>query len=488
MKSIKARMTISLLSAILLLLALGTVTGYVSVRSWMITQFDQALLEKAHAFVGMMKKEHGDISFELHGDLMPDFRRKNRPEYFQIRTADGEPIGESHSLNGESMDWPKNIDSPPQIWDLRLPDGRNGRVAYIKVAPGIEQTDGVEEREERGSEHGHETKQQDAAESMTVQIMLARDRNELDNNLNLLLWGALGFSAIILLGVGLVIPVIVRWGLTPVMNMANHIQTVDSDTLNQRLSSAGVPRELQNIYANYNALLQRIEEAFLREKRMTADMAHELRTPIAELRALVDVSLKHPDDAKFALDALQDAHQVAIQMENIVSAMLTLARVEANIESLDTEAADLVALIHKQWHDVQDMGRHKSIEASLELPQTMPIHSNPAMLTCILRNLFENAFEYCPAKGIVDCRLTKTDSLVILELQNSNTTLKAGDLPHMLKPFWRKQESRTDDNHSGLGLSLAHALAKALSATIEVAIESNDDVKIRMYIPVNSGK
>jgi two-component system, OmpR family, heavy metal sensor histidine kinase CusS len=483
MRSIKARMTISLLTAMLLLLALGALTVYVSVRSWMLDQFDQALQAKAGALVGMMKNEHGDISFELNEVISPDFRRDNRPEYFQIRTADGKSIGNSRSLNGEGMAWPDSLDSASQIWNLRLPDGRMGRVIFLQVSPESEREDGGENREDE--EHGHSVSEQGAAGSNTVQIMLARNRKELDKNLRLLLGGALGFSVIMLLGVGFVIPIIVRQGLRPVTNMAGHIQKVDSNTLDQRLSGAGVPQELKTIYSNYNELLERIEEAFLREKRMTADMAHELKTPIAELRALADVSLKHPDDAGFALESLQDVNHVAIQMESIVSAMLTLSRVEAGIEPLDMVTVDLVALIDRQWHVLQDIGRRKSIVAELHLPEAMPIRSNPAMLTSILRNLLENAFEYCPEKGKVSCRLTESDSRAILELQNSNTTLKADDLPRMLKPFWRKQTSRTDDNHSGLGLSLVQALAQALSATIDVSISPDDDIIMRLDIPIN---
>jgi signal transduction histidine kinase len=486
MRSIRARMTVSLLTSMLLLLMLGTLLVYISVRSWMITQFDSSLLEKAQALIGMMGDEHGRVSFELHGDFMADFQRANNPEYFQIRTVDGSLFEKSRSLAGESFPWPESAAAAPLVWDQLLPDGRDGRFMFVRSArESGEGEDGESSGEGRG-EHGRLVMEAENSQLTSVRIIIARGREGLDKNLKYLLLGSLLFSAVMLLCVGLVIPLVVSKGLRPVVDMANQVKSINPDTLDNRLVSGGIPKELEEIYRNFNELLERIEKAFLREKRMTADMAHELRTPIAELRALADVSLRYPEDSEFTRETLQGALSISRHMGNIVSAMLSLARAEAGIADIEIETTDLVSVVRGEWESAMKSWKGKAIETSLELPESLSISSNPAMLKSIFRNLFENAFHYCPDQGKILCRLDIVDSDASFELENSDDTLCPGDLEEILNPFWRKESSRTDENHLGLGLSLVQALVRVLSGTIQFSLEEGNHFKSRLDLPGNS--
>ena len=121
-------------------------------------------------------------------------------------------------------------------------------------------------------------------------------------------------------------------GLSPLRRLADYTATIDSKSLGSRYNTAHLPDELQPVVRRLNELLERLEHAFAREKHLTADMAHELKTPIAEFRSLSEVALKWPDDAGFVNSALADACEISKQMDRIVSVLLALGRCESGIQ------------------------------------------------------------------------------------------------------------------------------------------------------------
>ena len=121
---------------------------------------------------------------------------------------------------------------------------------------------------------------------------------------------------------------IVRRSLNPLRTLASCTREIGPDNLHLRLPTNGLPTELTPICSCVNDLLDRLDQAFKRERRFTSDVAHELRTPIAELRALAEVASRYPNDPEFARNALRDAVGVAKQMQSLVTTLLALVRSE----------------------------------------------------------------------------------------------------------------------------------------------------------------
>jgi two-component system sensor histidine kinase QseC len=112
--------------------------------------------------------------------------------------------------------------------------------------------------------------------------------------------------------------------LRPLSSLAKRAETIHASSLQLRFPTDNIPVELLPIAQRLNDLLARLEASFAREQRFSADVAHELRTPIAELRTLAEVALKWPDDVNQA--ALKEALNIALQMESVATGLMALAR------------------------------------------------------------------------------------------------------------------------------------------------------------------
>jgi len=262
--SIRRRLTGWLLVGLFVILMTGGAIFYLSVRSVLLSEFDFA-------------DEH-----------MPSFERKDRPEYFQIWIGDaaveGESIERSESLDGTDLpDRTGPMDSP-EFWDLPLPGELPGRAVGIRFRPENESAD---VRSENFIRH----------ERDVVRLVIAKERTDLDGSLRAIGVTLLAVGTAILIFTALIVGFVVRLGLRPLDALGGRVGTIDAWTLSERLPAESMPVELRPICARLNELLARLEDSFRRERRFSANVAHELRTPIAELRSLAEVALKYPGDA-----------------------------------------------------------------------------------------------------------------------------------------------------------------------------------------------
>jgi two-component system sensor histidine kinase QseC len=225
-------------------------------------------------------------------------------------------------------------------------------------------------------------------------------------------------------------------------------------------------------------LLARLQASFERERRFSADVAHELRTPIAELRTLTEVALKWPEDLNTTRNALQDALAVALQMESIATGLLALARCEGGLLPVHLEPVFLQPLIKELSQPLSDQTRAKRITLSVVVPDDACWLADATLLRAIFTNLFSDAAQYCPAGGSV--RLTGGTKGERGQLQVSNTTddLGADDLPHLFERFWRKDPSRSSPEHCGLGLALTKAYAEALAMELRAELTNPREITL----------
>jgi two-component system sensor histidine kinase QseC len=167
--------------------------------------------------------------------------------------------------------------------------------------------------------------------------LVVLDASELDRMLNRLA-AALGIIGTSMLGltIAFVLRISSR-GLAPLEAVAQRASHIDEHTLDQRFPN-DIPIELRSICERLNDLLSRLQSAFARERRFSADVAHELRTPIAELRAIAEVALKWPTPDPEVVGAFQDVVAAAGQMQGIVDGLLAIARCEGGREPVAVES------------------------------------------------------------------------------------------------------------------------------------------------------
>ena len=217
---------------------------------------------------------------------------------------------------------------------------------------------------------------------------------------------------------------------------------------------------------------QRLEENFAMEQRFTANVAHELRTPLAELINMSEVALMWPDAPEIKESFYQDVLDSATQMHQVVNNLLALARCERGLLTLKLEPVDLVHEVKHTWERHQNLWHKKSITLALSGDEDWEIVSHQAELALILNNIISNGIEYSPQDAVIHIHMLKSQNLISIR-NRMEVPLSQQELKLMFQRLWRKEESRPCEQHSGLGMPLIKAYAEILN--LSVGVETRDE-------------
>lgn len=424
--------------------------------------------------LGQYLGENDEFGFAFDQAALPEFQPGPEPEYYQVWDEDGDMLAKSPSLENADLARPAAaIDRQAMLFDTVLPDGRAGRAMAFSFVPRFQgQAGGTNASGER------------------VWLVMARARTALDRTLRILLSGLLISEALLLAAAVLMVRWSVRKGLRPLDAVARQAARIDAGNLEGRFPTAGMPREMIPICTHLNELLDRLEAAFARERRFTADVAHELRTPIAELRSLAEVGLSSipglRDDENLA-QYFHDAKAIALQMERLVNTLLSLARCEAGQHTVEFKCSDLAAMLSDAWRPFADTARKRELKVRFDMPDHVHIETDPAMLNSLLTNLLSNAAVYTPRGGGIEIALEQKQDRVQLRIANTNDQLSQDDVPCLFEPFWRKDAARSDPSHSGIGLAVVAAYARALGIIIDASLPSGDRFQVALTCPKPRG-
>ena len=484
MRSIRRALSLPLVIGVPVLVLLGGGFSSWFVADRLSREFDSLLFIKARDLSALVQWRGGanrKIEFNFSDELMPEFSSETRPEYFELWTESGRVIERSRSLRGAHLlRSPKSIDAP-QIRKVELPDGRSGRLINLEFTPDGE--DVVPGRSARRTSNPRDSSNHHEAWVETpnarVHLALATSTVELDSLIQQVFGLYFGITALVTITIILWLRVVLQRGLQPLDDFANQVANIGTTNLSERLTVLQEIEELAPLKNRTNALLESIEAALVRERSFSANVAHELRTPVAELKCLAEVGLLNPLDSQGSRGFLVDAKQIAENMERIVEQLLSLAIIEAGVLESSRELFDPITL-------VDDVCASLSVNLNADQPQLITRLPTGALilgdlerLTLMLRNLLENAIQYSPPNTPVevDIEVTGRDCWS-LSVTNTAEGLRQEDLPLMYNRFWRKELSRTSGRHSGLGLALVKSFAQALQLEVTTNLAESGRLKI----------
>ena len=444
--SLKSRLT--LLLALATLIALGAAAWVVDWRadSEMQQRFDTALLARAQAVAELAHVDDGKVEFNPRGDPTAEFPGNASSSWYELR------CGETVVARTPQAPPPVANHARPYFTDARLADGRLLRVVAIRFSPSTD--DDVAP----------------AGPAMRCTLRYALDRGPLDGilgSLDLILLGSLfGACALVLL----LTPGLVRRGLRPLSVLAGAMADVGPDAPGRRLPESGT-RELAPLVGRFNDVLARMDAGLAREREFAAGLAHELRTRLAELHALVDVEMRYPS-GRDAHELLGEAGAIGAELEATVTALLQLTRLESGLELVQRESVALAPLLARARarHASAAATRGVRIELAASFEPAAVVRADAALLDIILDNLIGNAVAYAPANSVVtlDARTGE------LEVTNPAPALREEDLANFGRRFWRKDEG--GGGHAGLGLALIAAAARAQRMTLHFRLDDAHDL------------
>jgi two-component system sensor histidine kinase QseC len=439
MRTIRQQLTGKLLVGFAVPLVVGGLAVFLLTRAALLEQFDATLRAQAIAIVSAARQNGGSVEFEIPNSLERDTDR--HASFFQIWRTDGTTLRRSEPLRAPDLPLRYGSLERPRFWNLTLPSGVPGRAIGIKFTPSV-LTEVL------------------PSAPMHVILVVASDTDELDEALGDLAFALLGCGAALLTVIIVIVPRLLRRELAPLNALAERAASVNAESLATRFPTDGLPGELAPINTRLNDLLARLEQSFERERQFSADLAHELRTPVAELRSLAEVALKWPE----ARDANADRETLAIalQMEAIVTRLLALLRCERGQLPVATERVALGPLIKSVWQPFAIRAADKELTVTVNAIDGMEVQTDPVLLRSILTNLVDNAVEYTPRGGSMNIEAAVKDGQFLLRVTNTTECLAPEDLTHFFERFWRKESARSDSKHVGLGLSLTKGFCERL--------------------------
>lgn len=243
----------------------------------------------------------------------------------------------------------------------------------------------------------------------------------------------------------------VRSGVSPVNDLAHEVSEVDVTDLSYRVELAQLPEELRPVGEKLNDLLERIETAFARERRFSASAAHELRTPLAELKAILQVGDSMAEGNLKQM--FQDGDEVVQKMESLLVTLLTLMGGRSEELSLKEKSIHLVEFLQKRIEENAE--GYPDTQIALELDgANAQILADEGLLSRVMDNLINNALSYADEGTSVRVWSQLDNDRASIVVSNQCSLLEEGDREFLTEPFWRKDAARSGGEHLGLGLNL----------------------------------
>jgi two-component system heavy metal sensor histidine kinase CusS len=469
MQSLKSRLMYGMISGMVLLLIGFDLIVYHTISHAMFKQFDASLESAANlmsASVEQDDKEDNEIDFEFNVERIPEFVGGKKPAYYELWRDDGTVIRKSPSLGSNDLVWFKPVNHPHIFKTFRMKKGRPVRAIAVNFLPHTENDSNT------------------AYTSQPLVLVVARDTGKLLAQLRFLKYLLSIVSAGILGLAYIVAQVVVRQGLAPLSAVAAQIDNIRDDNLKSRITGENLPDEIVPIQKQLNSLLARLEASFERERAFNANVAHELRTPLAGMRSIIDVALTRNRDAAEYRCALSETLSVIDNMQTMVAKLLELARIENGRMTFSMERIRLAELVDKCWQPFSDKAAAAEIAFENHIDRDILWKSDAAGLSIIFSNLLNNAAEYTNPGGRIKVTAQKIDADIEMIFENTGNQLTEQQVKTVFDCFWQGDVSRSSTGvHSGLGLALVKRIVELLGGKIRAEVP-DDLFCIRIYLPL----
>ena len=284
-----------------------------------------------------------------------------------------------------------------------------------------------------------------------------------------LIWMTVGLSA---LATALLGAWAARSGLRPLRRMSAIASGVSAHSLNARLPEESMPSELAEMAHSFNEMLGRLDDAFQRLSAFSADIAHELRTPLSNLLTHTQVTLTRPRPIEDYREALHSNLEELQWMAQLVNDMLYLAKADHGLLMPKREALDLAAEADVLLEFFAPLAEDVRVTLNREGHGHMMGDRN--MLRRALSNLLDNALRFTPADGEVWVKIIDQPKGLSLTVENSGDGISKDLLPRLFDRFYRVDPARHEGSseHAGLGLAITQSIVNAHGGKIHCESEN----------------
>jgi two-component system sensor histidine kinase MprB len=454
--TISRRLALAAAAAVAVAVMGASVGAYFAVRSKLVGEVDAALTKRAH----VVQRLAANVDALFGPPLTPLVHTLTPPPQRTDRFGGAAGIGQYVAPDGSIVSLSES--------HARLPvDALTRRVAAGKASASFQDKDVA----------GLHLRVLSAPLRGGGAVELARPLDEVESTLNglILLLGAIAAGGIALAAV--LGGIVARTSLAPIRRFTARTEEIAAEhaRLGRRLPEDGQD-ELGRLARSYNSTLAALERSVAAQRQLVSDASHELRTPIASLKANLEVLLQRErldaaDERELTDDLVEQLDELTLLVEDVVE----LARNGDPAPRLQSVRLDeLVSEV------VQRMGRHAGdvrIELSTEGPSV--VAGEPERLGRAIRNLLENAVKWSPPHGVVEVSV-QGGTVVVAD---HGPGIDPSDLPRVFERFYRSAAARSTSG-SGLGLAIVKQVAEAHGGSVSAANAPGGGAELRFSLPL----
>ena len=295
-------------------------------------------------------------------------------------------------------------------------------------------------------------------------------------------WIGLVISALVSAGLGWLVA---GSGMRPIRQVTKVAASMSAKSLKERIPLASVPKELQQMVSSFNAMLSRLDDAFVRLSNFSADIAHELRTPVSNLMIHTEVVLSRKRDIEDYEDNLYSNLDDLKRMSRMIDDMLFLAKSDNGLIPHEDKPIDLLEVVEKLLEYYRLLADERGI--NLTVSGGGSVRGDVLMLHRAISNLLSNALRYTPEGRTINVDIQQRSTSTFVVVENPGETIAPEHLEKLFDRFYRADPARREGSPSnaGLGLSITRSIVEAHEGKIWCT-SSNRKTAFHMEFP-NAG-
>ena len=278
---------------------------------------------------------------------------------------------------------------------------------------------------------------------------------------------------------------IARQGIRPVEEMATAARNISSTNLRVRIHPEGYPFELASLAGTFNQMLDRLEESFERISRFSADIAHDLRTPVNIIRGEAEVALARARTVEEYREVLDSSLEEAVRLSDLIGDLLFLARAESPLNELSRERVNAIELLIavRDYYEASAASRHISL-GLVEGAEPLLVDLDRSLMLRAVSNLVSNAIAHTGPGGAVTLRAASEPNSIRIEVSDTGVGIPAEALPRVFDRFFRVDPSRSKvSGGTGLGLAIVQSILALHGGSAEITSQLGQGTLVTLRIP-----
>lgn len=318
-------------------------------------------------------------------------------------------------------------------------------------------------------------------------LALGKDTEETGETLSQLITAYLLALPLVVIVVGVGSWWIAHRAVAPIKAIAGKAENITASDLHQRLPDPSSQDEIGNLSRVLNGMFDRLERSFEQITRFTSDASHELKTPLALMRAEVETALASSELPTGQRELLSSVIEQCSQLTQIVNGLLFLSRADDRRLGIAQEPLDVSILLRELLEDAEILAEPLALKFEYEMPASLVVQGDARLLARALMNLLDNAIKYNRPSGSVIVAGAVSGANVVINISNTGAGIDAAAQAKLFDRFFRGDLSHSNETTGhGLGLSIAREIARAHGGDITLVRSDSDSTEFALLLPMNA--